>query len=132
MDKEKEYLCFINKIGDDMDGNFTYEFLFTEDPDTFWGEDFDVKPCGLCNNILPKEDGCNLNIPIVTHLKLDLVQNNCCYSYQDCMDDIVAIASENMDDYDEYPIDGRLVLHYGETLQEVSDKLSNKGIKLEC
>ena len=35
------YLCFIRLIGEENDGYFRYEFIFTDKPDEVWGEDFD-------------------------------------------------------------------------------------------
>lgn len=36
MKNNRKYLCFINSIGIDIEGNNIYEFLFTEDIDTFF------------------------------------------------------------------------------------------------
>ena len=58
-------------------------------------------------------------------IKLDLVQNNCCFGFQDCTDGIIALAWENVDDYDEYPDErGRLFFMFGETLNKVENKLA--------
>ena len=51
-----------------------------------------------------------------------------CFSMQDCMDGIVALAFENMDNYDSYPDDGRLFFMFGESLDEVERKLAMKNI----
>ncbi len=61
-------------------------------------------------------------------IKLDLIQNNCCFSISDCYDGVIALAWENMDDYDEYPEEGRIFFRFGETLEEVEDKLAIKNV----
>lgn len=61
-------------------------------------------------------------------IKLDLIQNNCCFSISDCYDGIVSMAWENMDEYEEYPEDGRLFFNFGETLSKVERKLAMKNI----
>lgn len=33
---KNEYLCFIKLIGKDIEDMYTYEFLFTDNPDEFW------------------------------------------------------------------------------------------------
>lgn len=120
-------LCYINLIGEDIDSNYTYEFLFTERLDEFWGEDFEQKPAGLCNNLTPIENSFDEVIKTKTKFKLDLVQNNTCFSIQDCIDGIVALAWENIDDYDEYPNDGRIVFQFGDSFEDVEDKLAKRG-----
>ena len=61
-------------------------------------------------------------------IKLDLIQNNCCFSISDCYDGVIALAWENMDDYDEYPEEGRIFFKFGETLEEVENKLAIKNV----
>ena len=43
-DDKKVYLGFIKLIGEENDGYYRYEFIFTDSIDEFWGEDFSVKP----------------------------------------------------------------------------------------
>lgn len=31
-----KYLCFIKLVGKDIEDLYTYELLFTSEPDTFW------------------------------------------------------------------------------------------------
>ena len=121
-------ICFINLVGKDLDGNYTYEFLFTPNSDTFWGTDFEYKPCGLCNGLVPFDDEDSTLYIIKTTIKLDLIQNSLCFGFQDCVDGIVAMAYENIDDLEEYPQNGRLVIHFGESFEEVEEKLAEHNI----
>lgn len=125
---ENEYLCFIRFVGTDIDEKNTYELLFTDDIDTFWGENFEYVPCCLCNELIPMEDKYNIVKVIKTDIKLNLIQDSCCFSFQDAMDGIIAIAWENIDGYDEYPEEGRLVLTYGMEYEDVENLLSEKNI----
>ncbi len=127
--EEKELaLGFVNLVGQEEDGNYRYEFIFTDNPDEFWGEDFENKPCSLMNNLMPSEEYKTETHIVKTKLVFDLIQNNGCFGMQDCMDGIVAVAWENIDDYDEYPEDGRLFFMFGESLEEVERKLAMKNI----
>ena len=63
-----------------------------------------------------------------TKVKLDLIQDNCCFSVSDSYDGIVSIAWENIDFLDEFPEDGRLFFRFGETYEEVENKLAMKNI----
>lgn len=125
------FLCFIKKVGEDIDGNNIYELLFTEDIETFFGENFEYKPCCLCNELIPFEDTYSVVKTIKIKMKLDLIQESCCFSFGDCQDGIVAIAYENIDDYEEYPENGRLIFHYGESYNDIEKKLAEINILME-
>lgn len=125
------YLCFIKYIGKDIEEYNNYEFLFTDNIDTFWGENFEYMPCCLCDELIPNDEDFNTKKFLRTKLNLTLIQDSCCHSFQDCADGIIALAYENISDYEEYPEDGRLVLHYGISIEETEDLLSNKGLVFE-
>jgi hypothetical protein len=121
-------LGFIRLIGEETDGYYRYEFIFTGNIDEFWGDDFEQKPCCLVNNLAPKEEFIYEIHIVKMKIKLDLIQDNCCFGFQDCTDGIIALAWENVDDYDEYPEDGRIFFKFGETLDEVENKLAVKNV----
>ena len=127
-DNGQLYLGFIRLIGTEADGVYNYEFIFTNTIDEFWGENFEYKPCCLCNDLIPNDEYITEIHKIKTKIKFDLVQDNCCFSMQDCMDGIISLAWENIDEYEEYPEDGRLVFNFGETYDEVERKLALKNI----
>lgn len=128
MDKK---LCFIKHIGENIGGQNIYKLLFTSDVDSFFGENFEYKPCGLCNELIPNEGSYDEEYTFITNIKLDLIQDSTCFGFQDCMDGCVALAYENMDDYDEYPEPCRLVLQYGMDIDEVMGKLAQRNIIME-
>lgn len=127
-DNSQLYLGFIRLIGTEADGVYNYEFIFTNNIDEFWGENFEYKPCCLCNDLIPNDEYITEIHKIKTKIKFDLVQDNCCFSMQDCMDGIISLAWENIDEYEEYPEDGRLVFNFGESYDEVERKLALKNI----
>jgi hypothetical protein len=121
-------LCFVNCVGLEEDGKYRYEFIFTDNINDVWGENFEEKPAGLINDLMVDEVYKTETHVVRTPIKFDLIQNCCCFGMQDCMDGIVALAYENIDDYDSYPDDGRLVFNFGETYSEVENKLAMKNI----
>lgn len=122
------FLCFIRLIGEENDGFYRYEFIFTDNVDEVWGEDFDQKPACLINDLMV-DDQYATEIHIVkTRIKLDLAQNSCCFSMSDFYDGICALAWENIDEYTDYPEDGRIFFKFGESLEEVEEKLAIKNI----
>ena len=129
MDNSEEvYLCFINLIGEEVDGYYRYEFIFTDKIDEVFGEDWEYKPAGMVNTIIPSDEYITEVHIVKTKIKFDLIQNNMCFGMQDAMDGIVSIAYENMDSYESYPDDGRLFFMFGESFDEVERKLAMKSI----
>ena len=127
-DESEVRLGFIRLIGEESDGYYRYEFLFTENIDEFWGENFEYKPAGLINGLIPEDKYIDEIHIVKMKIKLDLIQNSCCFGFQDCTDGIIALAWENVDDYDEYPEDGRIFFRFGETFREVENKLAMKNV----
>jgi hypothetical protein len=125
------YLCFVRHVGKEAGGEHRYEFIFSENPDVFWGENFEYKPCGLCNELIPDVKYVDKTSVVRTIINLDIVTDSNCFSFQDCTDGIVALAWENIDDYDEYPDEGRLVFPFGEEYDDVERKLALKHIFID-
>lgn len=123
-------LCFVKSVGTDIEGNNLYEFLFTEEPDTFWGDGFENMPASLRSGLTPMEGSYSIVRTVKTSLKLCLATESCCHSMQDCIDGVIALAYEDISTYDEYPDEGRLVLHFGNTYDEVELKLIKRDMRL--
>ena len=132
MDEELEdkevYLCFVRLIGKENDGYYQYEFIFTDNIDEVWGEDFNQKPACLVNNLMISEEYITEVHTVKTKIKFDLIQDNCCFSVSDCYDGIIALAWEDISQYEEYPEDGRLFFKFGESIEDVDSKLAMKNI----
>ena len=127
-EEEKVFLCFIRLIGEENDGYYRYEFIFTDNIDEVFGDGFEYKPACLVNNLMVNDKYITELHIVKMKIKLDLIQNNCCFSISDCYDGIIALAWENMDEYDEYPEEGRIFFRFGETLDEVERKLAIKNV----
>jgi hypothetical protein len=127
-DNETVYLCFIRLIGEENDGYYRYEFIFTNDIDNVWGEEFDQKPACLVNNLMVDDEFITEIHVVKMKIKLDLIQDNCCFSVSDAIDGIISIAWEDISEYDEYPEEGRIFFRFGETLEDVENKLAVKNV----
>ena len=127
-DLKDVFLCFVRLIGEENDGYYRYEFIFTNNIDEVWGENFEYKPCSLVNGLIPSDEYITEIHIVKTKIKFDLIQDNSCFGMQDCMDGCVAIAYESLDEYEEYPEDGRLIFMFGESFDEVERKLAMKNI----
>lgn len=130
MEKDKLYLVFIELIGVEADGSYRYEFYFNDDTSMKIINDTDYKPIGLNMNWEIISANAKKIISVKTNIKFDLIQNSLCFSFKECMDGCVCLACENIDNYEEYPEDGRLVFSYGQSFDSVEDKLGAKKIFL--
>lgn len=124
------YLIYVNRIGEDWTGNNLYEFLFSDRTENVDGDDWDAYPASgrpsPPNGNFVKKVG-----RLVTgDLKLKLVQNSSEFAVWDAVDGVVALAWEDMDDYDEYP-ENRVAIHFGEEIKSVEDKLYEHDLVLD-
>ena len=130
-EKQELYLIFVRLIGEENDGNYRYEFIFSDNPDETWGDHWEEKPICLVHDPMPNDEYITETKILKSKIKFDLIQNNCCFSMQDCIDGIIALINENIDDYSTYPEDGRLYFMYGEHIEEVEKRLAMKNLLLE-
>jgi hypothetical protein len=123
-------LIYVNTIGKNLDGEYIYEFYFSEDPDIAWGTDWNVKPASICNLEVPQKQTYEMVKILKTNCILNVIQENSCFSMQDCKDKIIASAWENIDDAEEYP-EERLVFPFGIDISDVESMLSKRDLILE-
>ena len=123
------YLIFINKIGVDFEGKTIYEFIFSDTTEGIDGDDWDVYPAaGMPSpptEVFIKQVG-----RIEVELSLDVIQDSDTFAVWDAVDGIVALAWENIDEFDQYP-ETRLYFSFGEPIKSVEDKLYEKDLILK-
>ena len=125
------YLIYVNELGPNYKGDNIYEFIFSDSSKDIWGESWESKP----SNGYPLPPDLE-HIKKVGVLKNDLItmsviQNSDYFSMIDAMDDIIALAFENDNEYVDFEHQKRLVFKFGETEQSVKDKLYERDIVLE-
>lgn len=126
-------IVYINYVGKDVDGLNIYQFLLSTDTENTFAEGWDEKPAGnISNDILMINKNMYEYVKeLKTKINLELAQDNFCFSMQDCRDNIVALAYENIDAYEEYPEDGRIVIHFGDALDKIEAMLAKRNLKLK-
>ena len=127
MEEEKLYLVYIEPIGMNSMDMFEYDFLFSETPDIVWADDWAEQCPSACENMRPDESMIHKIKRLATIIPFGLAQKNSCFSMQDCVDGIMALAWEDMSNYEEYPEPIRLVFKYGESIEKVEDKLAQRS-----
>ena len=120
------YLVYVEPIGLNSNDEIEYDFLFSETPDIVWGNDWAEQCPSACDNMRPDDSMITEIRRLVTTIPFSTAQRNSCFSLQDCIDGILAIAWENISEYDEYPEPIRLVFSFGEPFDSVVDKLERR------
>ena len=124
-------LLFINELGPNYKQENIYEFIFGENSEEMWGEDWDSEPAngkpGPPELKYIKEVGILNN----TNIKLDLVQNSDYFSMEHALDNVVALGWETYEDEYDNGDEERLVFHFGDKIEEVKDKLYARDIVLK-
>ena len=118
---EDQYLAFISRAGVASNGDFIYNFYFTQDPEIVWGEDWNVVPSSVVPNLAPSMDTISLMCDVITDKDFELAKENSCFSMQDCIDGIIALLFTR-------PREEELILNFGEEMDSVKEKLNNIGL----
>ena len=118
-------LIFVNGLGPNYKGDNLYEFIFSDTLDV-WGESWESKPSN--GYPTPPELKYIKKVGVLrnTDIKLDLIQNSDFFSMVDAIDDVIALAWESDDENKK-----RLVFRFGETEQQIKDKLYERDLILE-
>lgn len=122
-------VVYIVRVGEDTEGKKMFHFLCAKDIEDVWCEEWGEKPACNCRHLQPEEKDYDDVLELKSDIDFILGQENCCCSYQDVCDGCVAMAYENIDGYEEYP-SLRLVFHYGDTLDDISEQLAKRDLTL--
>ena len=124
------YLIFINGLGPNYRGDNMYEFIFSETKEV-WDDSWEAKP----SNGYPKPPSLEFikKVGVLKNLsiELDLIQNSDFFSFTDSLDGVIALGWEKENEEIDFTTTKRLVFHFGETEQQVKDKLYERDIILE-
>lgn len=125
-------IVYILYLGKNSDGFNIYHFLLSEDCENTFMEDWAEKPSANIPNdlLLIDESQYEYVKELKTDITLDLQQDNTCFSFQDCRDKIVALAYENLDDAEFYPEPFRIVIHFGDYIDDVERMLAKRDMRM--
>jgi len=118
-------LVFINSLGVNYKGDFIYEFIFSSS-DSVWGENWEAKP----SSGYPKPPELKYITKVgqltTEDVSLFLIQNSDYFSMIDSVDGVIALGWEANED-----VKNRLVFKFGETENEIKNKLYERDLILE-
>ena len=122
-------LLFVNELGPNYKGQNIYEFIFGDNIDEMWGEDWDSTPShgkpAPPDMVYIKKVGVLTKSDII----LEVVQNSDYFGMEHAIDRVIALGYEIWTNDESQP-DERLVFHFGDTIKEVEDKLYSRDLVL--
>jgi len=123
------FLIYINKIGQNWKGEYIYEFIFSDNIKDVDGEGWDAYPASSTPE--PPETKFIQEVgTLKATLNLDVIQDSQLFAVWDAVDGIIALAWENLDNYEEYP-DSRLSFNFGAEKNKVTETLYEKDLFLK-
>lgn len=126
---DRLFLIYVNVVGKNYQGNYLYEFIFSDTIENIDGEEWDTIPASgrpqAPHNKFIKRVG-----RLETDLNLDVVQNSDTFAVWDAVDGVIALAWENTDEYETYP-DKRICFRFGDPIKDVEEKLYEKDLILK-
>lgn len=123
-------LIYINGLGPNYKGDNIYEFIFSDTLEVF-GENWESKPANGYPSPPDLEYIRKVGTLINEGVSFDLVQNSDVFSLIDSMDSVIAMGWEVETDDIDFSLVKRLVFHFGESEEDVKNKLYERDIVLE-
>ena len=122
------YLIYVNMVGKNYQGDYLYEFIFSDTTKNIDGNEWDTfpasgRPEAPLDNFIKKVGR------LESELTLDVIQNSDTFAVWDAVDGVIALAWENINAYDSYP-EKRLCFKFGEPIKDVETKLYEKDLIL--
>jgi hypothetical protein len=125
------YLIYVNELGPNYKGDNIYEFIFSDNLENIWGENWESKP----SNGYPLPPDLEFIRKVGTlkndQVTLSVIQNSDNFSMLDSIDGVIALAWENESDEVDFDRQKRLVFKFGDEEATVKDKLYERDIVLE-
>lgn len=120
----EEYLAFVRKIGNTLDGQNIYEFMFTTVPDVVWGDNFNIIPAGIIPNLIPEMNSLSRKGRVITDIDFKLACESTCFSMMDCIDNIISLC------FTEAGIDNEIKFDFGEEFNVILNRLKENNLEL--
>jgi hypothetical protein len=129
---KNDYLIYVHKIGTNHKEEGFYEFIFSNNPYTVdieeWG--WDQRPAST-NALPPTEEYISKVLTLkIQRFQFTVLHLQNLFTYMDGFDRVIALAWEEENQELEDSVK-RLVFHYGDTLDDVQDKLYARDIILK-
>jgi len=119
------FLVYVKPFTSNADGTFEYDLFFSETPDVVWGYDWEINNPGSCEDLTPDKSTYSVVKRIKSPLPFKTIEETSCYSMEYAIGNIIALSWVDLSNLEEYPENGRCVLHFGDSLEKTEETLKN-------
>ena len=127
MTMNNKKLVFVKPISNN-NSYYEYDFIFSDTPENVWGPDWDFEVPSICPEIDPEPSTYTNIVRVKSDNKFCVAQEQSCYPMAYCTDKILALAWLDIEGLDEYPENGRMVFHFGDSYLHVEAELEKHEI----
>lgn len=124
-------LVYVKYVNTDIEGKYIYDLLFSETPENVWGVYWDEENPSSCGDLTPEKTTYSLVKRIKSEFKLTTVQDITCYTMEHAIMGVVALSWIDINCLEEYPTNGRMTLHFGDSIAVVDKVLTPFEIEME-
>lgn len=117
-------LIYVKFLGKNTDETYVYNFFFSETPEYVWGPSWDIDNPINNGDITPDSTTYSVIKSVITTLPLKTAEETNCYSMEYATYGILALSWIDIENLNVYPQNGRLTMYFGETYQEIENKLA--------
>lgn len=123
-------LVYVKPICKNTNGTFEYDLFFSDTPEYVWGPDWDESNPSINGDITPDETTYSKITRILTTLPLKTLEETTCYSMEYATCGIMALAWIDIENLEEYPQVGRMVMKFGEDEKALYERIINCDWKI--
>jgi len=123
-------LIYINGMGPNFRGDNIYEFIFSDTLEVF-GENWESKPANGYSLPPDIEYIKKVGTLVNEDISFELIQDSDVFSVIDSMDNVIALGWEKENDDVDFSLTKRLVFHFGDSEEDVKNKLYERDIVLQ-
>lgn len=119
-----EKLVYVEKFCEASENEHYYMFYYSDVPDIVWGVDWNIYSPVNCEDTRPEETTISSREIVKLTLSLKTAEELSAYSMEYCTFNMLALAWIDIENLEEYPENGRCVLHFGDDKEKVKELIS--------
>lgn len=127
----EEVLVYVKYDCLNTEGEYEYLLFFSETPDFVWGQDWEINNPASLSDTTPEKSTYSTIYRLKSPLPLKTIQETTCYSLEYATYGIIALSWIDIENLDEYPEFGRMVFHFGDTMDKIMEEVEKYNCKIE-
>lgn len=120
----EKVLVYVKPICKNVDKTYEYDFFFSETPEYVWGPDWDINCPASNGDLTPDSTTYSTVYRVKCDLPLKTLEETTCYSMEYATYGVFPLSWIDIENLDEYPEHGRLAMYFGESENDIIEKLN--------